>query len=447
MEKQLLMNQKERDRLVALKKAKKGLITQKEAAEEIGLSERQVRRMLAALRRRGDQAVIHAGRGRRSNRRIEASIRKKAIAVLSQPVCQGFGPTFAADHLREEHGITVGRETLRGWMREAKLWRAKAKKIDKVHQWRERRSRRGEMVQWDTSEHDWLEGRGEKLYLIAMIDDATSELMARFARHDSTAENLRLLWSYVEKNGRPVSFYTDKASLFQTAPKVGRDQKELPRDERAPLPPTQIGRALSELGIVWKAAHSPQAKGRIERSFQTAQDRLVKGLRVAGAATLEEANAYLETKFLPWWNKMLQCVPASPEDAHRPVGKEHDLASSLSHVENRRVASDYTIRYEGGLYQIDRAAVRAGLRGGTVRVEKRLDGTLAVRFRESWLKVIQCEPRPKTTAVAAPAISVQRRRKPPAPSEAMRRSMNNFLGGPKDLTTNAGQRQPGGLSP
>lgn len=222
------MTQQELDRLVALKKAKKRLITQAQAAGEIGVSERQVRRMLVTLRRRGDQAVIHAGRGRPSNRRIDASIQQRAIAILGQPKCQEFGPSYAVDHLREEHGIVVGRETLRGWMWSAKLWRAKPKKVEKMHQWRERRSRRGEMVQWDTS-----------------------ELTARFARHDSTEENMRLLWSYLERNGRPISFYTDKAALFQTAPKVPRDQKELPRDERAPLPPTQIGRALNELGIVW----------------------------------------------------------------------------------------------------------------------------------------------------------------------------------------------------
>ena len=433
------MNQKERDRLVALKKAKKGLLTQKQAAAEIGVTERQVRRMLVVLKARGDRSVIHASRGRQSNRRIPASVRQQAITILSQPVCQGFGPSFAAEHLRQEHGIAVGRETLRGWMREAKLWRVKRKKVDKVHQWRERKSRRGEMVQWDTSEHDWLEGRGEKLYLIAMIDDASSELTARFAMHDSTEENLRLLGSYLERNGRPVSFYTDKASLFQTTPKVWRKHTELPRDERQPLPPTQIGRALSELGIVWKAAHSPQAKGRIERSFQTAQDRLVKGLRLVGAASLQEANTYLEKTFLPWWNKTLRCVPASAEDAHRLIGQEHDLASSLSLVENRQVASDYTIRFEGKLYQIARTDVRTGLRKGTVRVEKRLDGTLAVRFREHWLQISLCQPRPKVAAVAAPKPQKRSRPKPPPPSEAMRRSMQHFLGGPKNPIRNAGQ--------
>ena len=443
---QLLMTQKERDRLVALKKAKKGLITQSQAAEEIGVSERQVRRLLGALKKRGDKAVIHGGRGRSSNRRIPASIRQQAMSILSQPVCHGFGPSFAADHLREEHGITVGRETLRGWMGQAKLWRAKARQAGKVHQWRERRSRRGEMVQWDTSDHDWLEGRGERLYLIGMIDDASSEFTARFARQDSTEENMRLLKIYVKRNGRPVAFYTDKASHFQNTPRVKRDDKQLPREERDPLPPTQIGRALNELGIVWIAAHSPQAKGRIERSFQTAQDRLVKGLRLAGAATLEQANAYLEEKFLPWWKRTLVCVPASPDDAHRPLSQAHDLASSLSHVETRQVASDYTIRFQSKLYRIDRASVRAGLRNGKVRVEKRLDGTVAVRFRQHWLQVSVCEPRPKPASVAAPMASVRRRRKPTVPNEAMRSSMFHFLGGPKKTKLKAGQNQPGGLS-
>ena len=184
---------------------------------------------------------------------------------LTRKVYAGFGPTLAAEYLADRHQIQAGRETVRKWMIEGKLWRAKKQRIDKVHQWRERRSRCGELVQWDTSEHAWLEDRGPKLYLISMIDDATSRVHARFVRHDSTEQNMRLLWSYLERHGRPLSFYTDKASLFQSAPKTARDQVALARDEREPLPPTQIGRALRELDIVWIAAHSPQAKGRIEK--------------------------------------------------------------------------------------------------------------------------------------------------------------------------------------
>jgi transposase len=417
------MSQKERDRLVALKKAKKKLITQKQAAAEIGVSERQVRRMLRSLKERGDKAVIHAGRGRPSNRKMAEEKREKAIQILSQEVYRGFGPTLAAEYLAKKHKLPVGRETLRGWMSEAKLWHPKTRRVEKVHTWRARRSRCGELVQWDTSEHDWLEGRGPKLYLISMIDDATSRLLARFVEHDSTEENLRLLQSYLEKNGRPLSFYTDKASLFVTPSKVKRG--ELAGKDQTELPPTQIGRALKELDIEWIAAHSPQAKGRIERGFGTAQDRLVKGLRVAGAKALAQANAYLETEFLPWWNQTLTVVPACCDDAHRPLGKEHNLAASLSHVETRQVAHDYTIRFGNRLYQIQRADIRAGLRGGTVRVEKRLDGTLAVRFQNRYLTVTECAPQPKVVTLSKPAPPRPKTHR--RPSEAARQAHSSIV--------------------
>jgi hypothetical protein len=168
---------------------------------------------------------------------------------------------------------------------------------------------------------------------------------------------------------------------------------------------TQIGRALGELGIGWIPAHSPQAKGRIERFFGTAQDRLVKGLRLAGARRREEANAYLEEEYLPLWNERFTVMAASPQDAHRPLRAEHDLAAILSQVEERVVSSDYTIRYQGKVYQIDRLEVRPGLRAGRVRVEQRLDGSLAVRFRQHYLTVAECESRPKATPPPKPASS------------------------------------------
>jgi hypothetical protein len=258
-----------------------------------------------------------------------------------------------------------------------------------------------------------------------MIDDATSRLHARFVLHDSTAENMRLLWSYLEKYGRPLSLYTDKASLFQTAPKTPRDLKELPREDREPLPPTQIHRALTELGIVWIGAHSSQAKGRVERSFQTAQDRLVKGLRVAEAKTLEQANAYLETEFIPWWNQTLVVVPASPDDAHRPLPKEHSLPASLSYVETRQVGNGYTIQFDNRIYQIARQDIRAGLRRASVRVELRLDGSMAVRFRDRYLTVTECAERPKAVAHKKPAAS----KKAPRPKSQW---MKNFYLTPLD---------------
>jgi hypothetical protein len=184
---------------------------------------------------------------------------RQAVKILSAPVYEGFGPTLASEYLLNKHGIEASKETVRQWMIRGKLWRAKAEKVKKVHAWRPRRSRFGELVQWDTSTHDWLEGRGETVYLIAMIDDATSRLWARFVRHDSSEENRKLLWSYLEKFGRPIAFYTDKAALFQTAEKRKRDEPGVEKDA-VEMPPTQIGRGLRELGITWIAAHSPQAK-------------------------------------------------------------------------------------------------------------------------------------------------------------------------------------------
>jgi biotin operon repressor len=256
---QLLMTQAERDRLVALKKAKKKLITQKQAAEEIGISERQVRRLLQKLRRKGDQAVIHELRGRESNRKLSAEVEQRAITVLSDPVYRGFGPTLASEYLHKLHQITVSKETLRRWMAKAGLWRAGHVRVAEVHQWRPRRSRCGELVQWDTSTHDWLEGRGETIYLISMIDDATSRLFARFVRHDTSEENMRLLWAYLERFGRPLAFYTDKAGMFKVSVKTKRQEKREGRD-RPEMPPTQIERGLRELTVVWIPAHSPQAK-------------------------------------------------------------------------------------------------------------------------------------------------------------------------------------------
>src|SRR6266496_40583 len=386
---QLLMTQADRDRLVTLKKAKKKLITQVYASEELGVSIRQVQRLLDALKERGDKAVIHGLSGKSSNRKIEERIERQAVKILSAPVYEGFGPTLASEYLGKKHGIEASKETVRKWMIRGKLWRAKKEKVQQVHVWRPRRSRLGELVQWDTSEHDWLEGRGEKLYLIAMIDDATSRLFARFVRHDTAEENMKLLWSYVEKFGRPLAFYTDKASMFQTAEKRKRDEPGVDKDA-VEMPPTQIGRALQELGIVWIAANSPHAKGRVERNFGTAQDRLVKGMRVAGVTTIEQANQYLTNDYLVWWERELTVAAANPDDAHRRLEKGHNLAASLSHVETRQVRNDYTLRWDGKLYQIERQAVTTGLRGANLRVEQRLDGSLAVRHGERYLPVKEC---------------------------------------------------------
>src|SRR5207249_4744480 len=386
----LVLSTKDRDRLKVLHEVRQGHLTEREAGEQLGFTDRWVRKLLGRVKKKGDRGVVHRLRGRASNRRLGEKVRRQALKLVEAQY-RDFGPTLACEYLAKDHQVKVSRETLRQWLIAAGLRRVKGRKVEGVHVWRPRRSCRGELVQWDTSEHDWLEGRGPRLYLVAMIDDASSQAYARFVRQDSTEENLRVLWGYVERWGRPVEFYTDKSSLFT----VNAPRPEA-ADEAVEEELTQIGRALRELGIGWIAAHSPQAKGRIERFFGTAQDRLVKGLRLAKAASFEEANTYLEQEYLPLWNRSFTVVAANPTDAHRRLSGEHDLPAILSHVEERVVTPDYTIRYRGKIDQIGRRDIRAGLRGGRVRVEQRLDGTLAVKFREHYVRSAECQPRAKT---------------------------------------------------
>jgi hypothetical protein len=401
----LMLSGKERDRLKVLHELQGEHLTQDEAAGQLGISDREVRRLLVRIAAEGDRGVVHRLRGRASNRRLPESLRSRALKLVKAKY-RDFGPTLACEYLAKEHAVEVSKETLRQWMMAAGLRRGKRRQVGEVHVWRQRRSCRGELVQWDTSVHDWLEGRGPRLYLVAMIDDASSQAYARFVEQDSTEANLRVLWGYVERWGRPVEFYTDKSSLFTVNRPVLEAADEAVKEEL-----TQIGRALRELGIGWIAAHSPQAKGRIERFFGTAQDRLVKGLRLAGADRLEAAQAYLEEEYLPHWNQSFTVLPAGSTDAHRPLRAAHELAAILSLVEERIVTSDYTIRYQGKIYQIARGDIRPGLRGGRVRVEQRLDGSMAVKFRQYGLSVAECLAQPKTLSPRAPASAPRLRPK------------------------------------
>ena len=358
---------------------------------EMSQSERQVRRLVFKLGKMGDRCVIHGQQGRPSNRKISPEVEKRAIEELKKPQCHDFGPTYGAEHLERTIAIKVGRDTVRKWLTAAGLWKSKPRQIKEIHQWRARRSCCGELVQWDTSVHKWLEYRGDKLYLIAMIDDATSRLFARFAIRDTAEENLRVLWQYLNKYGRPVDFYTDKAGMFEVNLKQSADQDQ----KQAGV--TQITRALTELGIGRISAHSPQAKGRIERCFGTLQDRLIKHLRLAGAATLEQANAAL-SEFLEDWNQRFTVEAANPTDAHRPLAEVHCLAASLAFVESRRIGNDYTIQFHGQRYQIAKAQVKAAMRGKSARLEARLDGTVMLRYEGTYLEIAICPEPVKTTA-------------------------------------------------
>ena len=387
------MSAKERDRLKVLHEVKRRHITQKQAAAELGLSVRWIRELLARIRRRGDQGLGHGLRGRASNRKTPEAVKKRVVELYREKkqakLWHDYGPTLAAEELAEDYGIVISRESLRQWRIEAKLWRARPARVERAHVWRARRARYGELVQWDTSEHDWLEGRGEKLYLISMIDDASSRLTARFVRHDSTEENLRQLRGYIEQHGRPVAVYTDKASLFQITPRAIH-HRDAPEQQLS-----QIGRALKELNIEWIAAHSPQAKGRIERSFQTAQDRLVKGLRRVGAKDLESANTYLGKVLVPLWNRRFTAEPQMAGDAHRGLLPGRNLDSVLSIRESRTVAADYTVRWGGTIYRVQREHIVRGMGGARVQLERRLDGSRWMQWRDRFVPLERCATRPR----------------------------------------------------
>src|SRR5215472_7679761 len=396
----MALTQKERDRLDLLKQAKRRQITQRKAAERMKGSERWVRQLLRRMKTEKDRVVVHKLRGQPSNRRRSAEERDRIVAILRQPVYAGFGPTLAREHLRDKHRIKIGREALRQLMIQAGLWRARSRQAEAIHTWRPRRSQLGELVQWDSSTHDWLEGRGPQMKLIRLIDDATSRSLLQFVEHDSVEENFRLLERWLRLFGRMQCCYTDKAALFVTTEKHRRDRpgEEVPSRE---MPPTQIGRALKELGILHITAHSPQAKGRVERAFSTDQDRLVKNMRDAGVRTLEQANRYLERVYEPWWQAHCTVRAADPGDAHRALDPQHDLASILSLVQPHQVYRDYTVQILRHKYRILPEDIVPGLRDASVRVEHRLDGSLAMSFQGKPLRFELCAPTPK------PAVSLE----------------------------------------
>ncbi len=364
------MSQKERDVLKIMHAVLRGERTQAEAARLLDRSTRQVRRLVRRLQAGGDAAIVHGLRGKPSNHQPDPKLRHAVLAAYRQHYAD-FGPTFASEKLAEQ-GLHVGPQTLRRWLMAEGLWQRQRRR--ETH--RRRRPRRacfGELVQMDASIHDWLEGRGEELVLISMIDDATSRILARFYPEGTVETHMDLLGRWLRRYGRPLALYTDRHSIFE------------PQDKGRALPDavTQFGRALQELGIDLICARSPQAKGRVERSFGTAQDRGVKELRLAGVTSVAAANAVL-TRLLPGHNRRFAPAAREATDAHRPLGPGHNLAAILSLHAERVVSNDYTVRFQSRLYQL-LPPVYPGQRGGRVVIEQRLDGSLAIRFRDKYL--------------------------------------------------------------
>ena len=413
-EERIELSEPERDRLKVLHEIEQGHLKQVEAARRLRLTDRQVRRLLARLRREGDGGLVHRLRGRPSNRKIPEALEQRGLRQLRQPCYAGFGPTLAAEHLARK-GLRVSRETLRRWMSRAGLWRPRRQRIKQLHVWRPRRTAFGELVMMDSSPFRWLEDRGPACQLIALIDDATSAVWGRFAWRDSTEENLRTLGGWLERHGRPRALYTDKNSLFLTSRPV-QWQEQL-RDEPAR---TQFGRALDELDIEWIAAHSPQAKGRIERLFGTLQDRLVKELRIAQVATIEHANRFLEIRFWPFWAQRFTVKPAQASNAHRRLERTHRLEQILSVRVGRIVAADHTVKWDGQRWGVPREQVCAGLRGARAEIERRLDGTHWLRFRGRYLALRPCPAAPPASASPSglrPPGLADEKLKPPSKSK------------------------------
>jgi len=375
----IAMSQRERDRLRVMSAVLEGQRTQAEAARLMDLCVRQVRRVQRRLEEEGDAGILHRLRGRPSNRRRDPALRRQAVEIYRREM-PDFNLTMASEKLAARQ-VQVPARTLRDWLSAEGVWKPKYKR-DRHRSRRERRACFGELVQADGSHHDWLEGRGPRMVLVAMIDDATSQVTARFYGGETTEAYMDLLGRYLKRHGRMAAMYVDRDGIF-------RAEDYDPYDPQPTL--TQFSRALEELDIRLILAYSPQAKGRIERFFQTAQDRLVRELRLADATTFDEANTVLQKTFLPWFNRWCSVRPASPNDAHRLLDPSMRPESILSFQEKRKVGNDYTIRLDGQVYQLLPPAL-PGERGGWVTVEKRLKGTLHVRFKQTYLKYRVCGP-------------------------------------------------------
>lgn len=380
----LKLSQTDRDRLVVLHQVQQGQFSPAEGARRTGLGARHFRRLRRRFEQEGDAAVVHGLRGRSSNRRRSEEVREAALTKARQPLYSDFGPTLLSEHLAREGIAEVAPSTLRRWMVEEGLWKP-ARQGKRHRKRRERRAAFGELVLMDTSVHPWLEGRyGEEIVLIAMIDDATSRLRARFFPRDTGAANRQMIVEYLGAHGRPGALYTDQASHF----KVNWRAKER-REQDEPEALTLIRRALDALEIELILALSPQAKGRVERLFKTLQDRLVKELRVAGITTMEAANHFLEEAFLPFWEERFTVEPREATDALRPLPDGVDLMRIFAETDQRVIREDFTFRYANRHFQIEQTEAEPRMPGSKVTIEHRLDGSTRYRWRESYL-----EPRP-----------------------------------------------------
>lgn len=371
MEKGLLtMNQVEIERVSLIKQLSEKRLKQGEAGKLLKVSTRQIRRMLHAYRKEGASGLISKHRGRVSNNAHPNKL-KHQIRTLIHSQYSDFGPTLAAEKLLERDQLKVSKESLRQWMIEWGLWKAKRQKKARVHQSRDRRACFGELIQLDGSHHDWFEGRSDKCCLLVLIDDATGRLVGlRFESQETTSGYFQVVREYIEREGRPLAFYSDKASIFRINRKENSQGKQ-----------TQFERAMKQLGIELICANSPQAKGRVERANGTLQDRLVKEMRLRGLNTQEEGNAFLN-KFMEDHNRRFAVPPRSEINMHckeRPTSEELDLIFSFQSV--RTLSKNLELSYENSVYQIKVEGPGYGLRHAKVTVCENLSGDVQLLYK------------------------------------------------------------------
>ncbi len=376
------MSVKEAKRLSIIDQVSKGQIRQRKGAHLLGLSTRQVRRLVRRVRAEGTRGVIHRSRGRPSNRRTAQATRARVLKLCSSTY-GGFGPTLASEKLAERDGIEISPETLRLWFIKEEVAYERRKK--RPHrQWRERKEHFGELVQMDGSHHDWLEGKGPWLVLMGYIDDATGRVFARFYEYEGTIPALDSFGRYARRYGLPQAVYLDRHSTYKS---TGKPTIEDELNNRRPQ--SQFERAMADLGVRVIHANSPQAKGRVERLFRTFQDRLVKEMRLEKVSSQAEANRFL-ARYLPKHNRRFQVPAAQETDLHRRVPQGIDLNSILCFQEDRVVRKDGTVAVDGGFIQLKNPG-----RLRKVTVERRANGRLrfSAHGRQlSWQKIARRPP-------------------------------------------------------
>ena len=362
----LLMSSKERKRLVVLVAVRGGELSLAEGAKVMKVSYRQGKRIWQRYRKQGDGGLIHRARGRAGTQGIIAAERKRIVGRYRQRYA-GFGPTLAAEYLAKD-GLVIDHETLRRWLLQEGLWEV-SRGRPQHRQWRERKPCFGQMVQMDGSHHDWFEGRRGKAVLMVMIDDATNRNWARFSEEETTEACYDVFEGWTLRHGVPVSLYVDRDSIYRCEREATVAEQVAGQE-----PQTQFARAMAALGVELIMAHSPQAKGRVERCNGLFQDRLVKAMRLENIEDLEHANRFLKQPFLPELNRRFSVQAASPADLHR--ARPQNLKEVLSWEETRIVRKDWTVGWEGRWFQIDRQHERLSLADRRIIVRELRSGQI-----------------------------------------------------------------------